>query len=183
MKCPLVRLLVWFVALVIFPVPVTVVPWSFQVEVLQGITLAALPQERTLGLEREWTERVLVHLERAEKKEIDPWLRDDVRIAWITVGWSQRGVPESAWHRESSPHVAATYQVLHCLPDQVWPRIVAARKAKLGAEYDAYYDEHGNWRVDPAVRALAVASSPKKPCVSERRRVSRKKKAGENLAV
>ena len=42
-----------------------------------------LPQERLLGLarERKWTERVLAHLESAQKKEIDPWCSDASRCS------------------------------------------------------------------------------------------------------
>ena len=38
-----VRLIFWFVALIAFPIPASLVSQSFQVEVLQRITLAALP--------------------------------------------------------------------------------------------------------------------------------------------
>jgi hypothetical protein len=105
-------------------------------------------------LERDWTERVLDYLKKAEAKEIDPWLRDDIRIAWITTHWSQRGVPEWSWHRDQPPYVAATWQVLHCPPDEVWPRIVARRQAMLGAEYADFFP--------------ADVSAPKKPCVGVR---------------
>jgi len=175
MNCFVVRLAVWFVTLALFPIPVTLIPRSFEVEVLQRITLAALPQERVLvETEQERTERVVAYLEQAEKNEIDPWLRDDLRIAWITAKWSQHGVPEWAWHRNSPPHSAATYQVLNCLPDEVWPRIVAKRKAKLGSEYSRFYDVND--------RAI-FSSSVKKPCASERRRTPRKNDASENLAA
>lgn len=142
MNCLATRFVLWLFTLVLFPIPLTVLPRSFQLEVLQCITFDALPQERNLQL----TERVLAYLETAEKKEIDPWLRDDVRIAWITVDWSQYGVPESSWHRNSPPHSAATYQVLQSLPDEVWPRIVAKRKEKLGSEYSRFYDHNDLWR-------------------------------------
>jgi len=162
-----VRLLVWFVSLAIFPLPVTLLPRSFQVEVLQCINLDALPQERPLDLDR--TERVVAYLEQAEKKEIDPWLRDDLRIAWITAKWSQHGVPEWSWHRNSPPHSAATYQVLSCLPDEVWPRILAKRKSQLGSLYSAVYDENdllrkGDFGAEPF--------APKKPVRSERGKIA-----------
>lgn len=153
------RLAVWLLTLVLFPVPVTVLARSFQVEVLQRITVvAALPQERPYVQEQEQpaqdlAERILLHLEQAEKTEIDPWLRDDIRIAWITVAWSQTGVPDWSWHRDSTPYVAATYQVLQCLPDEVWPRIVRRRHEMLRAEYADFFPE---------------ASSPKKPVQSVR---------------
>lgn len=69
-------------------------------------------------------ESVLCYLEVAEKKEFDPWLRDDIRIAWITVLEASRG--------NSQPHIDATYRVLGIHPDKVWPAIVARRKAILG---------------------------------------------------
>jgi hypothetical protein len=107
------------------------------------------PRERLLGRAREqnfWTERVLEYLESAQKKEIDPWLRDDYRIAWITTSWALEGVPEWAWHADRGPHAAATYQVLGCLPDEVWPRIVAARHAKLGSLYATIWGEQSSPR-------------------------------------
>lgn len=158
----LVRLAVWVLGLVLFPLPVNLYARSFEVEVLQRITLAALPQERRLEWneqewnEHEWTERVLAHLEQAEKIEIDPWLRDDIRIAWITTNWSQHGVPDWSWRRDSSPYVAATYQVLNCHPDEVWPRIEAQRKAKLRGMYAEIWGG-------------ASPLSPRKPVQSEKR--------------
>src|ERR1700723_2574035 len=132
MNCLLTRFVLWLLTLAVFPIPATQVPRSFEIEVLQQrITLDALPQERPL----EQTERVLAYLETTGKNEIDPWLRDDLRIAWITAKWSQHGVPEWAWHRYSPAHSAATYQVLNCLPDEVWPRILAKRKSQLGSLY------------------------------------------------
>lgn len=88
--------------------------------------------------------RVLLRLEEAEKKELDPWMRDDIRIAWITVFHASQG--------HSQPHVVATYRVLGIHPDKVWPAIVARREAMLGAEYGNFFP----------------ASSPKKPCASVR---------------
>lgn len=129
-----VRLVLWFFTLAAFPIPAALVPWSFQVEVLQRITLAAALPPGAPHVEL--SERVLVYLERAEKKEIDPWRRDDYRIAWITTLWSHKGVPDWSWHKGSSPYAAATYQVLQCLPDEVWPRLLAERREKLGPLYE-----------------------------------------------
>jgi hypothetical protein len=143
----LVRLVLWFFTLAVCPIPVTIWPRSFEVEVLERITVSALPQERPL----EVTERVLLHLENAEKKETDPWLRDDIRIAWITARWSQHGIPDWSLHGYASPYVAATWQVLNCHPDQVWPRILAQREAKLGKLHSQVW---------------GVASSPRKPVQS-----------------
>lgn len=146
MRFFVVRLAVWLVTLVLFPIPVTVVPLSFALEVLERITLDAPARECQEPPCVDLAERVLVRLEQAEKKEIDPWLRDDLRIAWITTTWAQSGVPKWFLRGPLPPHVAATYQVLDCHPDEVWPRIVARRKAKLGNEYSAWCDENGNLR-------------------------------------
>lgn len=67
---------------------------------------------------------VLEYLASAEAAEEDVWLRDDVRIAWITVLYASQGSP--------IPHIAATYQVLGLHPDKVYPAIVARRAALLG---------------------------------------------------
>jgi hypothetical protein len=71
-------------------------------------------------------ERVLARLEAAEQKESDVWLRDDIRIAWITTLYASRGNPQA--------HVDATYKVLGIHPDKVWPAICARRAALLGSE-------------------------------------------------
>ena len=147
-----VRLVLWFVTLALFPIPASLLAQSFQVEVLQRITLAALPP--SLESERpgvEWTERILLRLEASEKKEIDPWLRDDIRIAWITTHWSQHGIPSWSLHGYATPYVAATWQVLHCHPEQVWPRLLEQREAKLGALHETIWGK---------------ASSPRKPVQS-----------------
>jgi len=167
MNCLLTRFVLWLVTLVVCPIPVNLYVRSFQVEVLQRITLAALPQERALvETERERTERVLAYLETAGKKEIEPWLRDDLRIAWITAKWSQHGVPDWSWHRYSPPHSAATYQVLNCLPDEVWPRILAKRKEMLGGEYSRFYDGNDLWRGGDAAGDVELLTLPPKKGVA-----------------
>ena len=190
MNCMLVRLVFWLVTLAVFPIPANMIPRSFQIEVLESIQLADVPAFVTKSASSEnlhalpattsvpalppgecerveWTERVLAYLEKAEKKESDPWFRDDIRIAWITTKWVQSGVPEWAWHRNSPPYAAATYQVLQCLPDEVWPRIVAKRKEKLGLLYAQVWPE----------QVWGEASSPRKPVQSV------KTAAGSNLAA
>jgi hypothetical protein len=77
------------------------------------------------------TERILARLERAERREPNPHLQADYRIAWITVLRASRG--------ELWPHVTATYEVLGLHPEKVWPAIVARRKALLGPLYEAFY--------------------------------------------
>jgi len=173
-----VRLALWLVILVAFPLSGTTALLSLQLEVLGCTTFAAvLPEEDQAQVGR--TESVLQYLSEAEKKETDPWRRDDYRIAWITTLWSQKGVPEWSWHRDSPPYVAATYQVLRCHPDQVWPRIVAQRKLKLGSAYASFF---------PAAAADEQSRLPlpaKKPCASERqvRRREKNSDSGERLAA
>jgi hypothetical protein len=75
---------------------------------------------------RSQVDRILAQLTLAEAKEPCPWLRDDIRIAWITTLWASQGKPQ--------PHVAATYAVLGLHPDKVWSAILARREAVLGPE-------------------------------------------------
>lgn len=155
------RLVLWVFTLAIFPIPVTVWPRSFAVEVLQRITVVAPDaRERMERHSVDWTERILARLTDAEQREIDAWYRDDYRIAWITVVWSQKGVPDWSWHRSSSPFIAATYQVLRCHPDEVWPRIVAARQAKLGVLYPQIWAEVRSPR--KPVRSVTAAQYEKR---------------------
>lgn len=67
---------------------------------------------------------ILDYLASAEMREEDVWLRDDVRIAWITVLNASQGSP--------IPHIEASYAVLGLHPDKVYPAIVARREALLG---------------------------------------------------
>ena len=169
------RVLLWLAVYLVFPFSVTTALLSFQVEVLGSITsqparTLAWGQERNLL--GDLAERVLVYLEKAETKETDPWLRDDIRIAWITVLWSRDGVPDWSLHCDTSPHTAATWQVLHCHPDQVWPRIVARRELQLGPEYSNLYDSDGNWRSEP-IPLTAADLSVRKPVQPERRLLRR----------
>jgi hypothetical protein len=110
----------------------------------------------------ELTNRVLVRLETAEAKEPDPWMRDDIRIAWITTLYASQG--------NQQPHVDATYRVLGLHPDKVWPAILARREAILGPIKNASGEPqtpsaHTTRGADP----LAAPSSPKKPCASTKR--------------
>lgn len=76
-------------------------------------------------------ESILDYLTWAEANEPDVWLRDDYRIAWITVVKAARG--------ELQPHFWATYAVLRTAPVKVWPNIVRARKAMLGSLYYSFF--------------------------------------------
>lgn len=70
------------------------------------------------------TERILLRLAEQEKAEPDVWLRDDIRIAWITVLYAARGYSE--------PQVAATYQVLGLHPSKVFQAMLDRDQALLG---------------------------------------------------
>jgi hypothetical protein len=117
----LVRIILWLLVFAVFPLSVTAARLSFNLEVLRCTTYAALPPGACVHL----SERVLVYLEKCERKESDPWLRDDIRIAWITVLYASRGNPQ--------PHIDATYKVLGLHPDKVWPAICARRAALLSS--------------------------------------------------
>lgn len=84
----------------------------------RGVELQSDPQA---------AERILARLVQIEAHEVDPHLRTDYRIAWLTVRYCQTN--EAV---ECSPFVLATYRILHCHPDQVWPNIVAHRQNMLG---------------------------------------------------
>jgi|SRR5882724_3491041 len=73
-------------------------------------------------------ESILQYLARAEQAEINPWLRDDLRIAWLTVLFADRGL--------SQPFVLASYRVLGIHPDKLQAAIEARRRAQLGRLYD-----------------------------------------------
>jgi hypothetical protein len=79
------------------------------------------------------TEGILDYLSWAKSQEEDPWLQDDLQIAWLTVLWASRG--------HAHPDVLATQLTLGLAPDKVWPEIVARRRAKLGPLYDQFYPE------------------------------------------
>jgi len=130
------RLLIWVLLTAVCPFSGTGNRVSFRLEVRGGIRPGT--DHPVESAERHFpvslTDRVLARLEQFEKHERDPWLRDDIRISWITVLWAARGVPVWCWHRNDPPHVAATFQVLNLHPDKVWPTILARRAALLGKE-------------------------------------------------
>jgi len=94
--------------------------------------------------------RILLRLEQAEARELNPHFQDDYRIAWIAVLRASRG--------ETEPLVSATYTVLGLHPDKVWPAIVARRHAQTGRHYEAIFGGD----------LYPEASSPKKPVRSVR---------------
>ncbi len=78
------------------------------------------------------SQRILARLEQAEVEELDPWLRDDLRIARLTVCYAANGEAMLC-----SPHVLASYMVLGLHPEKVWPAIQARRDA-LGSSYGPF---------------------------------------------
>jgi hypothetical protein len=147
-----VRLTLWLALLFCFPLPGSVVAYSFRVEVLgqvePGQVVFPATAEGAASIEEpsvDFSDRTLVRLVEAEARETDAWFRDDYRIARVTVGLARKGSP--------IPHIEATYRVLGVHPDQVWPRIMARRHAILGADYEAFFGGQ---------------SSPKKPVGSVR---------------
>ena len=68
--------------------------------------------------------RILSRLFQAEAKEGNPWFRDDITIARLTVSHAARGDAVCC-----SPHVLASYEVLGPHPDKVWPAILARQEA------------------------------------------------------
>jgi hypothetical protein len=78
--------------------------------------------------------RILSRLLTAETEEPDPWLRDDLQIARLTVTYAARGAAV-----ECSPQVLASYAVLGLHPEKVWPAIEARRLA-LGPLHEVVSD-------------------------------------------
>ena len=118
-RLPITRFAVWLLVSVLFPLPTLAATlYSFRVEVI------ALPPGAHLPL----TDRVLTHLEQIESHEPDPWVRDDLRISWITTLYASQGNPQ--------PDVDATYIVLGIHPNKVWPAILARRARLLGEKED-----------------------------------------------
>jgi hypothetical protein len=128
---------------VLFPLPPPLTPSApFENYDFGRITLLAFPEVRVLA---SISDRVLLRLEEAEAKETDPWMRDDIRIAWITVLYASRG--------NHQPHIDATYRVLGIHPAKVWPAIARRHEAILGRDL-------------ALVDTSLTASCPKKPCAS-----------------
>jgi hypothetical protein len=79
--------------------------------------------------------RILSRLASAEAKEPDPWLRDDIRIARLTVVHAARGDAVGC-----SPHVLSSYEVLGLHPDKVWPAIQARKEAQGSPPFEEVCD-------------------------------------------
>lgn len=99
-------------------------------------------------------ESILQYLSRAEWAEIDPWLRDDLRIAWLTVLYANRGAAE--------PFVLASYRVLGIHPDKLQAAIDDRRRSQLGRMYDQ----------------VMLDLPARKPTRSDRRRLGSKRESG-----
>jgi len=91
--------------------------------------------------------RVLSRLEDAERREDNLWFQQDVRQARTIVALVMKNDPQ--------PFVTSSYRIYACHPDFVWANIVTNRRAKLGDEYDLWYDSSGMMRPDV----------PKKPSI------------------
>lgn len=98
--------------------------------------------------------RILSRLETAERREVNPHLRDDYRIAWITVLYADRGFWE--------PHVAATYAVIGLHPDKVWAAMVERRRAALGSLYEEFYGEGVRLAKKPPASVRCIPQNPQR---------------------
>ena len=135
---PLLALLAWW----LFPIPpqCLAVAWPATAEQLFNLSVNAGNVPLSLSPAGapllHIHERVLARLEEAERREPNPHLQTDIRIAWITVRRAHAGSP--------IPHIEACYTVLGLHPDRVWPAIVEQRRRQLGREYRLWYDADGN---------------------------------------
>jgi len=98
--------------------------------------------------------RILSRLEQAESNEQNPHFQTDYRIAWITVLNAARGEPE--------PFLWATLRVLGCPPAEVWPRIVAERRRRLGPLYEQFFGEDRGVLLPPKKPPVSVRSLPQR---------------------
>jgi len=97
--------------------------------------------------------RILDRLWEAEQSESDIHLRSDIRQAFICVSLASRGVAE--------PFVESSYRLYGTHPEQVWPKIMATRRAKLGEEFSDWYDAAGNLKPDiPKKTSLPTTPHP-----------------------
>lgn len=153
MNCLAIRLGVWLLTLVLFPIPQQLWAHSLRVEVFgcyenrtvldarQSSSAAACILPRALpplasgarAITSNWSERIIVRLLWAESREPDAWYRDDYRIARVAVGLARRGSVD--------PLTEASYRVLGLHPDRVWPAIVARREVALGPMYEKFWGE------------------------------------------
>jgi hypothetical protein len=92
-----------------------------------GISEFLLQDLLTLYMARlDKSEHVLAYLASVEDAEMNPWVKDDLRIAWLTVLYAARGY--------EIPHIWASYMVLGLHPDKVWPAMMTRREALLAQD-------------------------------------------------
>lgn len=97
--------------------------------------------------------RILDRLMEAEMSEPEIWFRQDYRQAFICVSLASRG--------EAQPFVTSSYRIFGIHPDNVWPQIMAKRKAKLGKEFPEWFDQAGNLQPDiPKKTSLPITPHP-----------------------
>jgi hypothetical protein len=149
-----VRFLLWVGLFLVFPLSVTTAAYSLQVEVLCARTYERFPPERHIA-EQDLPGRILVRVEESEKRESDPWLRDDLRQSWISLSTYWRGQFPTFWEA----FVDASYRMYGLHPDAVWPSIMAKRQAKLGSLYSVVHQPNDLSQVEDS----SVGLPPKKP--------------------
>ena len=86
------------------------------------------------------SDRVVEYLCKREMKEPEIRYKDEYRMARVCVALAYKGNPD--------PFRGASYQIFGVHPDTIWQRTVAARKAKLGYEFDLWYFEDGTRKPD-----------------------------------
>lgn len=101
------------------------------------------------------TDRILARLALAESRELNPALRADIRQAWIIVFLAAKDDPQ--------PLITSSYEMFGTHPDNVFTRIQAERRAKLGQEFSDWYDSAGNLKPE-----LPKKSSQSSPISTER---------------
>ena len=87
-----------------------------------------------------FTDRVVNYLLKRESKEPEIRYRDEYKQARILVALAYKGNPD--------PFTTASYQIYGVHPSTIWQRTLAARKAKLGYEWDLWYFEDGTIKPD-----------------------------------
>lgn len=85
----------------------------------------------------QWYDRIIRHLMLAENdKEVNPDRQTDYRQARIIVSLVAKNDPQ--------PLVNSSYTCFGTHPERVFVKVTADRKAKLGLEYNKWFDPTGN---------------------------------------
>jgi hypothetical protein len=95
--------------------------------------------------------RILDRLWEAERSEPDIHLRSDYRQAFICVSLASRGEPE--------PFITSSYRIYGSHPDEVWAKVMANRRSKLGKEFADWFDAAGNRKPDIRKKTSAPITS------------------------